>query len=528
MNVAALFAQSAAAHGERVAVVSNGQAYTYRQCWERALRMAGWLVEVGLGSGDRVATLEHNTISAVDLFVATALVGVVRVGLTPGVSDESVQHVIAATGCRAVIHDATIAVPASVRTGLAEPGLILSRTDSYEAELCRHAPLALEHRTLADISPDAAFVVRTTGGTTGHPKAIVYSHRAWLAACRDWFYPLPMVELGDRSLNISPLSHGGAFFFTTIWLAGGTNVLAGRTELARLGEVMRSEQIAYAFMVPPMLELLLAQSDEPLPALKAIAIAGGTTAEPVVRRALATFGPRIWQVYGLTEAVPIACMTPESAADAMAAGQPHRHAVGRIMPFAQARIVVADEDLGTTIGGLPVGEVAVRCDSSLARAAFVADPRTPASAAPDPEGWVTTGDAGAIGPDGYLYLAGRLQDAVRTMFGVVWPASVEHAVLNVAGVRSAAVVARTRADSGLQTPVAVCVPEPGAELSLDALETACATATQGRWSHIEGVIVVQSDQLALTPAGKVDRRRIAAELPPVVAPAVIAPPETFA
>jgi acyl-CoA synthetase (AMP-forming)/AMP-acid ligase II len=503
MNVAQLFAKAAGSYSDRTAVVHHGEHFTFAECWSRGLRMAAWLESAGFRPGDRLATLEFNNIGSVDLFLGAAIAGVVRVALTPGVSSAAVHHVVSTTGCRGVVHDVAIPVPAAVLAALDAPGFVLTRGTEYERELSGYSPTGPTGRTTSD---DAPFVIRTTGGTTGFPKPIVYSHRAWLAACRDWFFPLPAVEIADRSLNISPLPHGGAYFFTTVWLAGGTNVLAGPSDLPFIGQLMRSEAIGYAFMVPPVLEMLLAQLDAPLPALKAIAIAGGRAPAPVLSRALDLLGQRIWQMYGLTEAVPIACMTPEDLHAAIQSDHPRRHSVGRIMPFAESRIARPDIDLGTTAGGLTVGEVVVRCDSSSARAA--AD--RPEGTVDD--GWVSTGDAGAIGEDGYLFLAGRLQDAVRTRLGVIWPARLEDAILDVAGIRSAAVVARPESQAGEHIPAAVCVVDVMSEQALAAVREACSVATGGWWEALNATVLIRAEGLPLTPAGKVDRRRIAAEL----------------
>ena len=41
------------------------------------------------------------------------------------------------------------------------------------------------------------FIIRHTGGTTGKPKGVAYSHRTWLDAGRDWFYNFPPMDPDD-------------------------------------------------------------------------------------------------------------------------------------------------------------------------------------------------------------------------------------------------------------------------------------------------------------------------------------------
>jgi acyl-CoA synthetase (AMP-forming)/AMP-acid ligase II len=228
----------------------------------------------------------------------------------------------------------------------------------------------------------------------------------------------------------------------------------------------------------------------------------------MLERAIDLLGPRVWQMYGLTEAVPIACMTPTDLADALSRGDDRSRSVGRIMPFAEARIAPSESELGTTITGLAVGEIVVRCDSSSARAAL-----GDSEGLPD-DGWVATGDAGAIGNDGYLFLAGRMQDAISTRLGVIWPATVESVLLGVAGVRSAAVVAKRGGLNGQQVPAAVCVVDAAADVeqTLKLLRMACCEPTSGWWDKVGAEVVVRYENLPLTPAGKIDRLGVASAL----------------
>ena len=73
------------------------------------------------------------------------------------------------------------------------------------------------------VDPNDPYIIRHTGGTTGLPKGVGYTHRL-VAAGRDWFYAWPPVE-GDRCLHVGPISHGSGYFFIPIWLSGGCNLM---------------------------------------------------------------------------------------------------------------------------------------------------------------------------------------------------------------------------------------------------------------------------------------------------------------
>src|SRR5262249_29604533 len=80
------------------------------------------------------------------------------------------------------------------------------------------------------ISPEDNYIIRHTGGTTGPSKGVAFTHRAWLACGRDWFYNYPPVEPGDRCLHLGPISHGSGYLFVPIWVWGGCNVMLDRFE----------------------------------------------------------------------------------------------------------------------------------------------------------------------------------------------------------------------------------------------------------------------------------------------------------
>ena len=90
------------------------------------------------------------------------------------------------------------------------------------------------------IRPEDHYIIRHTGGTTGRSKGVAYTHKAWLACNRDWFYNYPPVEPGDKCLHVGPISHGSGYLFVPIWVWGGCNVMVDRFEPAEVVEIMET------------------------------------------------------------------------------------------------------------------------------------------------------------------------------------------------------------------------------------------------------------------------------------------------
>jgi len=103
MDVRSLMRRSATFHADQLAIIEGDTRLTYRQAWTRGLRMANALLALGLEPGDRVAVLEDNTFESVDFFCGAAAANLVRVPLYPRNSREAHRHMLAHTGCRAVV-----------------------------------------------------------------------------------------------------------------------------------------------------------------------------------------------------------------------------------------------------------------------------------------------------------------------------------------------------------------------------------------------------------------------------------------
>ncbi|MDH3233391.1 MAG: long-chain fatty acid--CoA ligase, partial [Alphaproteobacteria bacterium] len=105
MDVAGAMRRAARYHARREAVVSGDVRLSFAEAWRRGLRVANALIALGLKPGERVASLEGNTVRAADFFLGAAIANLVRVPLYPRNSREAHRHMLGGTGCRALIVD---------------------------------------------------------------------------------------------------------------------------------------------------------------------------------------------------------------------------------------------------------------------------------------------------------------------------------------------------------------------------------------------------------------------------------------
>lgn len=499
MDVRGLMRQSAQLNARRLAVVHGDTRLSYDEAWRRGLRMANALLETGLQPGDRVGVLEDNSIEAQDFFAGAAAAGLVRVPLYPRNAPESHHHMLDHTGCKAVVVSAAHADDMrAVEHGLPRLNTVIVRDDGYEDWLAGFADTDPD----VAIDPDDWYIIRHTGGTTGLPKGVAYTHRSWLAAGRDWFYNFPPMQVGDPCLHVGPISHGSGYLYTPTWLSGGVNVLLDRFDVEETLEVMETEAVSYMFAVPAMLNALARHPTAPdrdWSHLKVIQIGGAPIADDTALVARDVFGMVLYQGYGQTEALPVCMMGPEEWFSEIEGSTPLRSA-GRALPFAYLQIRDVDEP-ETVLPLGEEGEIAIQCDGQML--GFWENAEASAERL-STDGFVLTGDIGRLDENGYLYVLDRKDDLIISGGFNIWPAELENVILDHPAIVEAAVFAIPDERWG-ETPMAVCVTN-AADGAVDEAEIIALCAERLGSYKKPSKVLLTTDPLPKSPVGKVQRK----------------------
>jgi len=484
-------------YADRLAIVAGEARLSFAQAWTRGLRMANALLGLGLTPQDRVGVLEDNCLEASDFFLGAAIANLVRVPLYPRNSRAAHVHMLGHTGCRALIVSQKYAAELEgIRAEVPSIEHLIVRGPDYEAWLAGHP--AADPQIAID--PEDNYVIRHTGGTTGKSKGVAYTHRAWLAAGRDWFYLYPPVAPGDACLHIAPISHGSGYLFVPVWLGGGVNVMVDRFEPGFILELIERERIGYIFLVPTMLNAINRVPGieaRKFPSLKCILISAAPISDQTALDAHRIFGEVLYQGYGQTEVLPIAMMGPRQWFAEVPGSQPLR-ACGMPLPFAQLQIW--DEHNRPRPAGAP-GEIVARTDGQMK--GFWNDPA--ATAERIVEGWVKTGDIGMLDANGYLYMLDRAGDMIISGGYNIYPAELENALGGHPDVVEAAVFGIPDAKWG-ETPCAVCTLKPGAKVTETGLAEWCAQKL-GHYKR-PGKVVLRTEPLPKTPVGKIKRKEL--------------------
>ena len=495
MDIRGLMRRAVNFNSEREAIVHGERRLTFAQSWQRGLRLANALLGMGLKPGDRVGSLEDNGIAAVDFFLAATIANLVRVPLYPRNSAETHGHMLGHTVCRAVIAASEYV---SELDGLLEalPKLekIICRDDGYENWLAGFP----DDDPDVPVAPDDYFIVRHTGGTTGLPKGVAYTHRAWLAAGRDWTFLFPPIEPGDKCLHIAPISHGSGYLFVPMWLSGACNVLLDHFDAGAALACIEAEPIQYLFVVPAMLNLMnrdpKARSRD-FSKLKCMQVGAAPIADDTALTAREIFGDTLWQGYGQTEAVPVTMMGPRQWFAEIEGSEPLR-SCGLVLPFADVEIW--DENNKPLAQG-EEGEIALRCDGQMA--GFWDDPEATAERMVD--GWVLTGDIGMIDRNGYLYLLDRAGNMIVSGGYNIYPAELENVLCDHGDIVEAAVFAVPDEHWG-ESPMAVCMVSENSAVTAEELIAFCAERL-GSYKRPKAVLLT-SEPLPKSAVGKIQRK----------------------
>ena len=496
MDVRSLMRRSAQFHANHVAVIEGNHRLTFAEAWTRGLRMANGLLDLGLVPGDRVGVLEDNTFESVDFFCGTAAANLVRVPLYPRNSREAHAHMLRHTDCRAVVVSESHAEAlAGIRDEVPSIEHVIVRDAGYETWLAQQSDTDPD----PDVAPDDWFIIRHTGGTTGLPKGVGYTHKSWLNAGRDWFYNFPPVELGDICQHAAPISHGSGYLFTPNWLSGGTNLLIPKFEAGEVIETMVRERVTYGFLVPAMINAIVRHPtvrDHDWSFLKVIQTGAAPISDDTALLAHEIFGDVLYQGYGQTEAVPITMMGSRDWFGKVEGSNPLRSA-GRPLPFGDLMIV--DPDTAEPLATGAEGEIAIRVDGQM-----VGFWNNPEATAERMRGdWVLTGDIGKVDANGYLYVLDRKDDMIISGGFNIWPTELENVLADHPDVIEAAVFG-VPSDRWGESPYAVVTVVEGATVTAADLIALCADRL-GSYKK-PAAVELTTEELPKSPVGKLARK----------------------
>jgi fatty-acyl-CoA synthase len=440
----------------KTAYVLGPRRVTYAELDAATNRVAHALRALGVRHGDRVATLAPNRVEYPWLYFACAKLGAIHVPVNVRFRAPEARYVLAQSEASVLLHDGALADVAA-EAGCDLPAL--RHTLDLDADL----PALTAHASDGEPAPEPALderdahVMLYTSGTTGDPKGALLSHRAYVLQAAQTQATVGLVE-DDVGLCMFPMFHMGGWAMPLgYWASGGTVVLLERADPEAILAAIPRERVTYVYLLPTLYDAVLALPGFGRTDVSSLrALGSGTSAMTAAQVEAIVDGfrnPNLHVIYGQTEAGPVSALRPRDV-------RRKPTSVGRPAPTVDVRLVDA---AGEDVAPGEVGEIWCRSEYVMRGYWHMPD----ATAEAFRNGWLRTGDLAAADDEGFLHIAGRVKELIKTGGESVFPAEVERCLLEHPAIAEAAVLGVPDARWGEAVAAAV-VPRPG--MSVTAAE----------------------------------------------------------
>jgi long-chain acyl-CoA synthetase len=508
-TLAELIRVHAGERGDQIALIEGDRRQTWAELYERAQRVAGALVEDGVGPGDRVALLDKNGIEHFELMYGSALAGAVCLDVNWRLAPPEVAYIVNDSQAKVLVVGADFTSVLDAIAGqlpAVEKVVVIGDHEGYEpwsSWVDRHEPVDPGHQGAGD---DVALQLYSSG-TTGRPKGVMITND-------NLFALIPaggaMWGFGPDTVNLvaMPLFHiGGGGWAIADQYFGATSVIVRDLDPSRLMSMFAELGITHAFVVPAVLQFMLmvpGVEDADFSSLRTIVYGASPISEEVLAHSVKVFGCDFWQAYGLTETTGAVVNLPPGDHDVDGPNRHRLRSCGLPGPGTELRIV--DISSGEEVPQGEVGEIRIRGPQIMK--GYWNMPEATAEAI-DADGWFRSGDAGYLDPDGYLYIHDRVKDMIVSGGENVYPAEVENVLMAHPGIADVAVIGVPSERWG-ETPMAVVVRAPGEAGEALTEEAVIAYSREHLAKFKCPTSVAWIDALPRNPSGKILKKDLRA------------------
>ena len=508
--------------------------YTYKDAAKRARQAANALDSLKLGMSDRVATLAWNGYRHFELYYGVSGSGRVLHTINPRLHPDQIAWIANHAEDQVLCFDLSFlplvqAVHAKCST--IKHYIALCDTDklpadsgipnlqSYESWIGAEA----DHYNWPSFDENTASSICYTSGTTGNPKAALYSHRsstlhAYAAALPD----VMSISARDAILPVVPMFHVNAWGIPySAALTGAKLVFPGPAlDGKSIYELIEAEKVTYAAGVPTVWQMLLTHMKPgglKFTTLRRTVIGGSACPPAMISAFNDDYGVEVLHAWGMTEMSPLGTLcTLKNKHDALLEAEKMKIRLkqGRAIYGVDMKIV---DEAGHELpwDGKTFGDLLVR-GPWVVREYFKGEGGDPLVYAgkDGKEGWFPTGDVGTIDADGYLQITDRSKDVIKS--GGEWISSIDVeniAVAHPAVAMAACIgVAHPKWD---ERPIIAVVKRPGMEVTREEL-IRFYDGKIAKWQVPDDVVFVESIPIGAT--GKMLKTRLREMLKDYVLP----------
>ncbi|MFN3569581.1 MAG: 3-(methylthio)propionyl-CoA ligase [Polaromonas sp.] len=495
--------------------------YTWRDVARRSRQVASALDALKLAFSDRVATLAWNGYRHLELYFGVSGSGRVLHTLNPRLHPDLVAWIANHAEDQVLLFDMSFlplvqAFHAKCSTikhyiALCDADKLpadsgIPNLSSYEAWIAPHSA----DYSWPSFDENSASSMCYTSGTTGNPKAALYSHRstilhAYAAALPD----VMCLSARDSILPVVPMFHVNAWGIPySAALTGAKLVFPGPgMDGKSIYELIEAEKVSYAAGVPTVWQMMLGHMKPDglkFSTLKRTVIGGSACPPAMIHAFQEDYGVEVLHAWGMTEMSPLGtlCTLKNKHLDMSKDEQMKiRLKQGRAI-FGVDMKIVDPEGKELAWDGKAFGDLHVRGPWIVAEY-FKGEGGDPLI-----DGWFPTGDVATIDPDGYMQITDRSKDVIKS--GGEWISSID--IENIAVAHPAVAMAAcigVRHPKWDERPIIAVVKKPGAEVTREELISFYEGKT-AKWQIPDDVVFV--DAIPLGATGKMLKTRLREQL----------------
>lgn len=502
----------------RLAIDDGLHKITFGELKAYAENIAKVLNSMGINQGKRVALHCPNSVEFAGMFLGILRAGAVCVFIGTKLTRSEIQNQLSTVDVDVVI--STSAGQKHIREaikGIHNTQTRVMITDDFRDLDCLPG-LDIEQGLSSEICGDDIAVIAFSSGTTGPPKGVVLKHRNLVANILQINYTLrDVMNESSRLATPLPFHH---IFGTTVLLCHSIYIRAAQFtsesfSFPNLLRAIESEQIGIVFVTPSILKAFATESDVAnfdLSSLQRLISGAAPLSMELAQRVHHRLNCAVSQGYGMTETSPVTHINVEE-----------NFATGNVgYPVVGTEVLIAQDGRGRdgiidhSIDGFLTGTNSI----SSAGEVWISGPQVMVGYFEDQQsteasfsnGWLRTGDLGAVDSSGRLYLLDRLKNIINYKGYQISPVELENTLQALNTVVDAAVVGITRKSDLEEVPVAFVVVTPGSMVTATEIMEA-ANLHLASYKRIRKVHLLS--EIPKLPSGKPDRKKLIRTIQPL-------------
>ncbi len=491
--------------------------YTYRDCHQRARRLANALHGLGVRLGDRVATLAWNGYRHMEAYYAVSGSGAVLHTINPRLFPEQIAYIVTHAEDQVLLFDLTF-LPAieqmAAQCQTVKHYVLMCDRDRMPQD--SKIPDLLCYEDLIDSHSDeyewplfdenSAATLCYTSGTTGNPKGALYSHRSTVLHAYASAMPNALnVSSADTVLPVVPMFHVNAWGLPySVPLSGAKMVFPGPAlDGKSLYELFEGEKVTFSAGVPTIwlgLVNYALQNKLKFSTFRRTVIGGAACPPALMDTLIDEFGVEVVHAWGMTEMSPLGTAgglqvkhlaLPKEAQRKIL--QKQGHAI-----YGVDMKIVDDDGKELPWDGVSYGHLMVKGPWIIAR--YFKDEGGDVLQ----DGWFPTGDVATIDADGYMQITDRSKDVIKSGGEWIGTIDLENLAMGHPAVLQAACigVAHPKWD---ERPLLLVVKRQGMELSREAM-LQFFEGKIAKWWTPDDVLFI--DALPMGATGKIQKNKL--------------------